>query len=160
MAYEKTQVTAMGFKSTATYFKKEHWTDFDLIKASLTKWLYVRLSGCGFKSRCTHLNFRCHVCSKQRVPWRSGNFRVEIHSVHVYDMIKIHISRKLKLIEPLATMSLHSSKVFRKTVWNFNFLRNMKKIFLHSFAISYKLCLNTVLIDKWIHEVLNLVRYL
>ena len=117
MAYEKTKVTAMGFKSTATYFKKEHWTGFDLIKASLTKWLHVCLSGCGFKSCCTHLNFRCHVCCKQRVPWRSGNFRVEIHSVHVYDMIKIHISRKLKLIKPLATMSLLLSKVFRKTVF-------------------------------------------
>ena len=46
---------------------------------SLAKWLSVRLwsSGCGFKSTCSHLNFRFHTCFKQRVRWHSGNYSVD-----------------------------------------------------------------------------------
>ena len=124
MAYEKTQVTAMGFKSTATYFKKEHWTDFDLIKASLTKWLYVRLSGCGLKSHCTHLNFRCHVCCKQRVPWRSGNF-----SACIWHDKNSHFE-KPQVDQAFGNNVFTLVKsVSKDCVWNFDFLRNMKKYF-------------------------------
>ena len=38
------------------------------------------LSGCGFESRCSRLNFRYHACFKQEVPWYSDNYRVWIHS--------------------------------------------------------------------------------
>ena len=38
------------------------------------------LNGCGFESRCSHLNFRFRACFKQGVPWHSGNYRVWIHS--------------------------------------------------------------------------------
>ena len=44
-----------------------------------------KLTGCGFKSCCYHLNFRYHTCFEQWVPWRSGNYRVQIHSeTHIY----------------------------------------------------------------------------
>ena len=34
----------------------------------LNGWVFVyELSGCGFKSRCCHLNFRYHACLKQGV---------------------------------------------------------------------------------------------
>ena len=38
------------------------------------------LSGCGFESSCSDLNFRFHACFEQGVPWHSGNYRVWIHS--------------------------------------------------------------------------------
>ena len=39
-----------------------------------------KLSGCGFESRCCHLNFRYRACFEQKVPWHSGNSRVWTHS--------------------------------------------------------------------------------
>ena len=38
------------------------------------------LSGCGFESSCSHLNFRFRACFEQGVPWHSGKYRVWIHS--------------------------------------------------------------------------------
>ena len=47
----------------------------------LNSWVFLyELSGCGFKSRCSNLNFRFHACFEQGVPWHSGNYRVWIHS--------------------------------------------------------------------------------
>ena len=47
----------------------------------LNGWVFVyELSGCGFESSCSHLNFRFCACFEQGVPWRSGNYRVWIHS--------------------------------------------------------------------------------
>ena len=44
-------------------------------------WVLVyELSGCGFDSRCCHLNLRYHARFEQGVPWHSGNYRVRIHS--------------------------------------------------------------------------------
>ena len=44
-------------------------------------WVFVyELSGCGFESCCSHLNFRFRTCFKQEVPWHSTNYRVWIHS--------------------------------------------------------------------------------
>ena len=39
----------------------------------LNGWVFVyKLSGCGFESRCYHLNFRYGTCFEQGVPWHSG----------------------------------------------------------------------------------------
>ena len=47
----------------------------------LNGWVFdYELSGCGFESSCSHLNFRFGTCFKQGVPWHSGNYRVWIHS--------------------------------------------------------------------------------
>ena len=44
-------------------------------------WVFVyELRGCGFISRCCHLDFRYGACFKQGVPWHSGNYWVWIHS--------------------------------------------------------------------------------
>ena len=44
-------------------------------------WLFVyELSGSGFESSCSHLNFRFRAYFEQRVPLHSGNYRVWIHS--------------------------------------------------------------------------------
>ena len=37
-------------------------------------------SGCGFESRCSHLNFRYRACFEQGVTWHSGKYRVWIYS--------------------------------------------------------------------------------
>ena len=38
----------------------------------LNGWVFVyELSGCGFESRCCHLNVRYGACFKQGVPWHS-----------------------------------------------------------------------------------------
>ena len=55
----------------------------------LNGWMFVyELSGCGFESSCSHLNFRFCSCFEQGVPWHSGNYRVWIHLKRVRDMIK------------------------------------------------------------------------
>ena len=38
------------------------------------------LSGYGFESSFSHLNFRFRACLEQGVPWHSGNYRERIHS--------------------------------------------------------------------------------
>ena len=39
-----------------------------------------KLSGCGFESSCSHLNFRFRAFFEQGVPWHSDNYRVWVHS--------------------------------------------------------------------------------
>ena len=47
----------------------------------LSGWVLVyELSGCGFESSYSHLNFRFRACIEQGVPWHSGAHRVWIHS--------------------------------------------------------------------------------
>ena len=47
---------------------------------SLNCWVFVyELSGCGFESSCSHLNFRFWACFKQGVPWHLGKYSVWIH---------------------------------------------------------------------------------
>ena len=44
-------------------------------------WVLVyELSGSGFESSSSHLNFRFRACFEQEVPWHSGNYRVWIQS--------------------------------------------------------------------------------
>ena len=44
-------------------------------------WVFVyELNGCGFESRCNHLNLRYRACFELGVPWHSGKYRVWIHS--------------------------------------------------------------------------------
>ena len=44
-------------------------------------WVFdYKLSGSGFESSCSHLNFRICACFEQGVPWHSDNYRVWIHS--------------------------------------------------------------------------------
>ena len=46
----------------------------------LNGWVFVyELSGCGFESSCSHLNFRFGACFEQGVSWHSGNYRFWIH---------------------------------------------------------------------------------
>ena len=66
------------------------------------------LSSCGFKSRCSHLNFRFRACFKQGFPWHSGNFRVWIHSekhtwhdknIQNREFLCLHSIKSLELVE-------------------------------------------------------------
>ena len=44
-------------------------------------WVFVNeLNGCGFESRCNHLNFRYRACFEQEVPWHSDIYTVRMHS--------------------------------------------------------------------------------
>ena len=44
-------------------------------------WVFVyELSGSGFESSCSQLNFRFCACFEKGVPWHSGNYRVLIHA--------------------------------------------------------------------------------
>ena len=54
-------------------------------------WVFVyELSGCAFKIRCSHLNFRFLACFDQGVPWHSVKYRVWIHSeTHMWHDNKI-----------------------------------------------------------------------
>ena len=61
-----------------------------------------KLSGCGFKSSCSHLNFRFRTCFKQGVSWHSGNYRVWIHSeTHMWHVKNIQQkNNKVEIITP------------------------------------------------------------
>ena len=49
--------------------------------AWLNGWEFIyELSGCGFESSFSHLNFRFCACFEQGVPWHSGKYKVCIHS--------------------------------------------------------------------------------
>ena len=49
-------------------------------KWTLNHLFIYELSGSGFESSCSHLNFRFRACFEQGVPWHSCNYRVWIHS--------------------------------------------------------------------------------
>ena len=54
-------------------------------------WVTIyEISGCGFESRSSHLNFRYCTCFEHGVPWHSGNYRVQVHSKRICDMIGTH----------------------------------------------------------------------
>ena len=54
-------------------------------------WVFVyELSGCGFGSSCSHLNFGFRACFDQGVPRHSGNYRAWIHSECLRDIIKTY----------------------------------------------------------------------
>ena len=56
-----------------------HSGNYSVCIHSETLFVY-ELSGCGFESSCSHLNFRFCACFEEGVPWHSGNYRVWIHS--------------------------------------------------------------------------------
>ena len=47
-------------------------------------------SPCGFQLRCSHWSFRYHSSFEQEIIWKSGNYRVQIHSKHLCDVKKTH----------------------------------------------------------------------
>ena len=50
-------------------------------------WVFVyKLSGSGFESSCSYLNFRFGACFEQGVPWHSGNYTVWFTLKRVRDM--------------------------------------------------------------------------
>ena len=49
-----------------------------------------KLSGCGFVSHCSHLNFRYGACFEQGVPWNSDKYECGFTLKHVPDMIKTY----------------------------------------------------------------------
>ena len=52
-----------------------------ILPVSLNGWVFVyELSGFGFESSCSHLNFTFRACFEQGVPWHSSKCRVWIHS--------------------------------------------------------------------------------
>ena len=55
--------------------------------------LTYELSGCGFESSHSHLNFRSCSCFEQGVPWLSGNYRLlQLFTLkHIHDMIRTYI---------------------------------------------------------------------
>ena len=68
-------------------YNQMHHTDKYSQQSSITwrvwlnSWVFVyKLRGCGFESRCSHLNFRYCACFEQVVPWYSDNYRVQIYA--------------------------------------------------------------------------------
>ena len=73
-----------------------------------------KLSGSGFESSCSHLNFRLRACFEQGVPWHSGNYRVWITLKRVRDMTRTH--RLLLWLEIYTENILY--RVLEIFVWN------------------------------------------
>ena len=79
-------ITEITYSARSSY-SKMHRTDKYSPHSSviwlvwLNGWVFVyELSGCGFESSCSHLNFKFCVSFEQGVPWHSGNYRAWIHS--------------------------------------------------------------------------------
>ena len=78
-----------GFKFSNNAFNEEIFWNFHNRHLFTRKILRIisiplravcELSGSGFESSCSHLNFRFRACFEQGVPWHSGNYRLWIHS--------------------------------------------------------------------------------
>ena len=87
----------------------------------LNGWVFAHeLSGSGFESSCSHLNFRFRACFEQGVPWHSGNYRVWIHSEtrtwHDKNMQSNVLSyRKIQIKMCLSIYGITTSKYSRET---------------------------------------------
>ena len=63
---------------TMTYSRMQHTDKYSQLSSIIwSVWLnglvfVYKLSGCGFESRCCHLNFRYGTCFEQGVLWHSG----------------------------------------------------------------------------------------
>ena len=72
---------ATGLEPRTTYFINDHSTIWPNWLVRQNGWVVVcKLSGSGFESSCSHLNFRFRARFEQGVPWHSGNYSVWIHS--------------------------------------------------------------------------------
>ena len=72
-------------------------------------WVFVHeLSGCGFKSSCSHWNLSFRACFEQGVPWNSGNIECGFTLKRVRDMIRTysHMYRTEKYSQRSAIMWL------------------------------------------------------
>ena len=83
-------------------------------------WVFVyELSGCGFESRCSHLNFRYRACFEQGIPWHLGNYRVwipsEIHRRHNKNIQSIFLTFICLLDQttkqPLSNLVAYKTKI-------------------------------------------------
>ena len=81
------------------------------------------VSGCGFESRCSHLNFRFYAHFNQGVPWHSGNYRGWIHS-----KTRTWHDKKIQSNAPYRKYSQHSStfdfsgpNLSQNEFWGWNF---------------------------------------
>ena len=99
----------------------------------LNGWVFVyEISGCGFESHCSHLNFIFCTCFKQGVPGHSGNCRMWIHSeTAMWHDKNIQLTDiAFTLIKVLITLrSLIFSKILPFTKIYF-----CKSLFLRNFA--------------------------
>ena len=82
---------------TRTYSQMHHMDKYSEYRSiirpvSPNGWVFVyKLSGSGFESSCSHLNFRFWACFEQGVPWHSGNYRVWIYFWNTYVTWQEHI---------------------------------------------------------------------
>ena len=79
-------------------------------------WVFIyELSGCGFESHCSHLNFRYCACFEQRVPWHSCNYRVWIHSeTHMWH------ERNIQSTSIVPSLNVYPSRIlhFTSILWS------------------------------------------
>ena len=102
-----------------------------LAKLAFFKWLSwvvstylygAELSGCGFESSCSHLNFRSRACFEPGVPWQSSNYRVWIHSKmrtwhdkNIKSNYKLITSKITKIKEHVRNMTILAWIIFYDT---------------------------------------------
>ena len=101
-------------------------------------WVFVyELNGCGFESRCSHINFRYPAFFEQGLPWHSGNYRLQIHCKKAYVTWQEHTGKWTSW--DCWHHQIIKSYQFVKT-WNFSLIfivSNMKiSIFITMFLIN------------------------
>ena len=85
-----------------------------------------KLSPCGFKSHCCHLNFRYGVCFEKGVPWHSDKLECGFTLKLIHDMIITYsqncainhlviLQKKALSIMNFQSRNPHTSPLFTKT---------------------------------------------
>ena len=106
-----------------------------------------KISGCGFESRCSQLNFGYSACFEQIAPWNSGNYRVWIHTEirtwHDKNIQSVNITW-LKLFFLLYTLD----QIFSLLSTVFKLFKNcFNKLITSVFTSTSNYCLSKFLIN-------------
>ena len=110
-----------------------------------------KLRSCGFEFHKNHLSFRYHACCEQRVPWYSGNKRVQIHSKRICDEIKTHTHTYIHITQRLLSYYYDSEKqkkTMKKIPSYFNFWRRQRSSIGGVLAFTKKSRLDLELKDQ------------
>ena len=84
----------------------------------LNGWVLIyKLSCCGFKSTCSHWNFRFRGCFEQVFPRQSVNYRVWIHSEARRDMIRTYFLIFINFVTIYFSSRSSQPKLPRKKHW-------------------------------------------
>ena len=91
------------------HHRGKYWQHSSIIEPVwLYGWVFVyKLSGCGFKSHCSHLNFRYRTCLEEGVPW---HFHSKTYMWHDKNTVFTSQFKHHQILEILCSSHIHTRK--------------------------------------------------